>query len=136
MLAWMLKDIHTEHTSTYMRRWTGGRLLSLPPLIFPSYPLVSLLPSWSAQNFLLFPSIPPPIFLPSPSCSPSSRTFTSPSRHSSPISFLPCPPPHTCCWNTSLHVFSFTSDDIKQKLYWTHIFVLIYCIVNPTWNIW
>ena len=25
---------------------------------------------------------------------------------------------HTCCWNTSLHVFHFTTDDIKQKSYY------------------
>ena len=44
-------------------------------------------------------------------------------------------PQLTCRWNTSLHVSCFT-DDIKQKLYWTHIFVLVYYIVNPTWSIW
>ena len=35
-----------------------------------------------------------------------------------------------------LYMYFFTSDEIKQKFYWTHIFVLVYCIGNPTWSIW
>ena len=84
--------------------------------LFPSFPF--------SPNFLPLspPLLPLPLLLPP---EPSPTLF----HPSSPISLLPCPPTHICCWNTSLHVFCFTTDDIKQKLYWTHIFVLEYCIV-------
>ena len=96
-----------------------------PPLLnrakFPFFPPSLSLQCFFSLSYLLFSSLPNP-HLPPPA-------------PSSPTSLLPCPPPHTCCWNIYLHVFCFTTDDIKQKLYSTHIFVLVYCIVNPTWGI-
>ena len=136
-----IKRHPTEHTSTYMRGWTGGKLQHPPPSpppphLSPSSPLrTHKMSSFSLLLFLSNFSPSPASSSPLPS-SPSSRTLTYPL----PPPHLPPPschaPPHTCCWKTALHVFCFTTDDIKQKLYWTHIFVLVYCIVNPTWGIW
>ena len=111
----------------------GKHLTPPPPLPLPCLrppPLVrAKIPLFPSFFSPIFPPLPPPLLPPLPS-SPSSRTLTNPPpAHSSTPSYMMLKYFFTCI------LFHYT-DDIKHKLYSTHIFVLVYCIINPFRGIW
>ena len=118
-----------KNQNTLQHTWGDGQGAGFPPSrpLSPPSTLVSYPSPLRARKSFLFSFPPfPRFFLPSLSFSfPSSLTLTF-LAPLSPTSLLPCLPSHTCWWNTSLLV---CRNYIGS-------FVLVYCIVHPTWSIW